>query len=85
MKRRVNTFGLNFGLYQGHIWPKVKKRKDRAMTQLSFDVIKRVQPKSGLVTLFKKYPRTAIAGFFGAAILWRLIETLASEELRFFG
>ena len=55
LERRVNTFGLNFGLYQGHIWPKVKKRKDRAMTQLSFDVIKRIWPKSGLVTLFKKY------------------------------
>ena len=25
------------------------------MSQLSFDVIKRVWPKSGLVTLFKKY------------------------------
>ena len=27
------------------------------MSQLSFDVIKRVWPKSGLVTLFKKYSR----------------------------
>ena len=29
------------------------------MSQLSFDVIKRVWPKSGLVTLFKKYSRFA--------------------------
>ena len=29
------------------------------MSQLSFDVIKRVWPKSGLVTLFKKYSRIA--------------------------
>ena len=28
------------------------------MSQLSLDVIKRVWPKSGLVTLFKKYSRT---------------------------
>ena len=31
------------------------------MSQLSFDVIKRVWPKSGLVTLFKKYSRVALS------------------------
>ena len=33
------------------------------MSQLSFDVIKRVWPKSGLVTLFKKYSRIVVANF----------------------
>ena len=31
------------------------------MSQLSFDVIKRVWPKSGLVTLFKKYSRLVLS------------------------
>ena len=30
------------------------------MSQLSFDVIKRVWPKSGLLTLFKKYSRVML-------------------------
>ena len=30
------------------------------MSQLSFDVIKRVWPKSGLVTLFKKYSSNVV-------------------------
>ena len=60
LKRRVNTFGLNFGLYQGHIWPKSNNRRDRAMSQLSFDVIKRVWPKSGLTTFLKSTPEVEL-------------------------
>ena len=38
------------------------------MSQLSFDVIKRVWPKRGLVTLFKKYSRKLLIklGIWGA-------------------
>ena len=34
------------------------------MSQLSFDVIKRVWPKSGLVTIFKKYSRSIAVPIF---------------------
>ena len=49
------------------------------MSQLSFDVIKRVWPKSGLVTLLKKYSRIAGAMYATSHDLFSSILTAVSS------